>query len=484
MLAGGEKMKTIQHNPPSVGALYIRVSTHEQNELSPDAQKRLGLEFAQNHHILIPDDFIFTESISGRSAEKRPEFQRMIALAKSSSHPFDVIIVWKFSRFARNQEESIVYKSMLKKDNVEVISVSEPLIDGPFGNLIERIIEWMDEYYSIRLSGEVKRGMKEKALRQGYQTAPCLGYNAVGHGLPFVINEDEFKTVSFIMDQFDTYGYNPSCIARLCNIRSYHTKHGKKFDRRTILRILENPFYSGTVIWNGISFEGNHEVRYTKEQYETRQQKLRTQIQSSGIRNTSSEKHWLSGCLKCAICHASLSYGGSKSCRTFTCWKYAKGIHPTSVSISSKKAENAVQEYFNWISTTLSFSYIYQKTTFSSTSSEEAYFLKQQLQKLTLRECRIKEAYEKGVDTLLEYQENKKRLTQKRATLEKKLSIVIQNPPVSLPSSFPDQIQNLNSILNAPCINNGQKGLFLQTLIDQILFDKQSNTLYFDIFIS
>ena len=78
-----------------------------------------------------------------------------------------MILVWKYSRFARNQEESIVYKSMLKKDHVEVISISEPLVDGPFGSLIERIIEWMDEYYSIRLSGEVLRGMKEKALRNG-----------------------------------------------------------------------------------------------------------------------------------------------------------------------------------------------------------------------------------------------------------------------------------------------------------------------------
>ncbi len=71
----------------------------------------------------------------------------MIAAAKSEEHPIDVILVWKYSRFARNQEESIVYKSLLKKQcSVDVVSVSEPLVDGPFGSLIERIIEWMDEY--------------------------------------------------------------------------------------------------------------------------------------------------------------------------------------------------------------------------------------------------------------------------------------------------------------------------------------------------
>ena len=175
-----------------IGALYIRVSTDDQAELSPDAQKRLLLDYAKKNGIIISNDFIFSESVSGRHVQKRPEFQRMIGIAKQPSHPIDVILVWKYSRFARNQEESIVYKSMLKKDHVEVISVSEPLVDGPFGSLIERIIEWMDEYYSIRLSGEVLRGMKEKALRNGYQSSPCLGYEAVGHGKPFQINEAEY----------------------------------------------------------------------------------------------------------------------------------------------------------------------------------------------------------------------------------------------------------------------------------------------------
>ena len=102
--------------------------------------------------------------ISGKKAENRPEFMRMIAEAKSTPKPFSVILLWKYSRFARNQEESIFYKSILRsRCGIEVISVTEPLADGPFGSLIERIIEWMDEFYSIRLSQEVKRSMKVNA---------------------------------------------------------------------------------------------------------------------------------------------------------------------------------------------------------------------------------------------------------------------------------------------------------------------------------
>lgn len=98
------------------GALYIRVSTDKQEELSPDAQKRLLLDYAKSHDILVSPECVFVENgISGRKAASRPEFQRMIGMAKSKDAPFSVILVWKFSRFARNQEESIVYKSMLKK---------------------------------------------------------------------------------------------------------------------------------------------------------------------------------------------------------------------------------------------------------------------------------------------------------------------------------------------------------------------------------
>lgn len=469
----------------SVGALYIRVSTHSQDELSPDAQKRLCLEYAKTNHIHIPEDFIFTESISGRSAQKRPEFQKMIALAKSSAHPFSVILVWKFSRFARNQEESIVYKSMLKKDRVEVISVSEPLSDGPFGTLIERIIEWMDEYYSIRLSGEVKRGMKEKALRQGYQTCPCLGYDAVGKGRPFIINEKEFETVSFIMEQFDSRHLSPSHIANLCNTLSYHTKRGNPFDRRAVLRILENPFYAGTVTWNGISFEGSHEIRLSKEQYENRMKILHSGKIPRHSTPVSGEKHWLSGILKCSLCHASLALGGSKNCRIFTCWKYAKGIHATPVNISLKKAEASVFTYFQWASKITEPFLFYETFPSADTSNlklREKKALKQKLANLSLRERRIKEAYESGIDTLNEYRENKLKLQEQKLELENKLHHLAL--PASREPALPSSLSSFDALFQNPKIPNEKKRLFLQSFADEILFDKASNTLYFDIIIS
>ena len=467
------------------GALYIRVSTEDQAELSPEAQKRLLLDYAKKNDIIVSKDFIFSESVSGRHVQKRPEFQRMIATAKQPSHPIDVILVWKFSRFARNQEESIVYKSMLKKDRVDVVSVSEPLIEGPFGSLIERIIEWMDEYYSIRLSGEVLRGMKEKALQHGYQTTPCLGYDAVGHGKPFVINEAEYAMVSYIMDLYDNQNMDETAIARRCNDLGYRTKRGNPFERHTVDRILENPFYCGTVIWNGVEFEGAHEVRLSIERFEKRQELIASRKRPIKARNVSTCKHWLSGLIKCSICGATLSYTGSNACPYFQCWKYAKGFHKTSVALSVKKAEEAVTDYFDQILSGAEFSYI-RKSQPKDNNDLEIERLQKELSKLEIREKRIREAYESEIDTLEEYKNNKDRLTASRLKLNSQIKNLLhdQEEPEIDTEKVLREIKSVNDILKNPDVEYEEKGLLIRSVVDQIVYDKEEGKMYFDIIVS
>lgn len=468
-----------------IGALYIRVSTDDQAELSPDAQKRLLLDYAKKNAIIISNDFIFSESVSGRHVQKRPEFQRMIGIAKQPSHPIDVILVWKYSRFARNQDESIVYKSMLKKDHVEVISVSEPLIDGPFGSLIERIIEWMDEYYSIRLSGEVLRGMKEKALRNGYQSSPCLGYEAVGHGKPYQINEAEYAMVSYIMDLYDNQNMDETAIARKCNDLGYKTKRGNPFERRTIDRILQNPFYCGIVSWNGVEFEGAHEVRISKERFDRRQRLITSRKRPMKARNISTCKHWLSGLLKCSVCGATLSYTGNGKCPYFQCWKYAKGFHKTSVALSVKKAEEAVIEYFDQVLAGADFTYV-RKEQPAADETAAIEQLQKELSKLSARESRIRDAYESGIDSLEEYKANKERLISNRLQLETELE-KLRKEQAEKEVNKEDvlhEIKSVNDILKNPDVSYEEKGTLIRTIVDQIVYDKESGKMYFDIIVS
>ena len=160
-------------------AAYIRVSTEDQVEYSPASQLEKIREYAKRNDYILPEEYIFMdEGISGRNTVKRTAFNRMIGTAKTKPKPFDAILLWKFSRFARNREDSIVYKSMLRKQcGIDVISISENVGDDKMSVIIEAMIEAMDEYYSINLAEEVKRGMTEKAGRGQAVTIPSFGYD-------------------------------------------------------------------------------------------------------------------------------------------------------------------------------------------------------------------------------------------------------------------------------------------------------------------
>lgn len=469
-----------------IAALYVRVSTHEQDELSLDAQIRLGKNYAKEHGFLLPNQYIFAESISGRKADKRQEFQRMIAMAKNDPTPFDTILVWKFSRFARNQEESIVYKSLLRKQcNIDVVSVSEPLIEGPFGSLIERIIEWMDEYYSIRLSGEVTRGMEEKAMRNGYQMVPPLGYRAIGEGKPFVIDEDEYKIVSFIFDQFDNHHADYTSICRKLNEAGYLTRRNRPFEMRGIKRILANPFYYGLVIWKDISFIGEHEVRLSKEQYDERMERIQKQFRPARRKDVSSCKHWLSGLIKCGYCGATLSFSGNGNHSPFfQCHKYSKGIHNESCSISVKKATAAVYEYFEGLLSGMDFEYVYHAPE-SSEQIDARSQLEDELKKIDSREARIRLAFENEIDTLEEYKENKLRLKAAREEIEEKLrNLDDSSDNVPSKSDVLEKVKTVYDVIKNDDIDYETKGAFMRSLMEDIVYDKKNGKMIFTLYIS
>ena len=342
--------------------------------------------------------------------------------------------------------------------------------------------------YSIRLSGEVIRGMKEKALKHGYQTSPCLGYDAAGSGKPFVINEAEYSIVKFIMDQYDLENHDPTAIARSCNELGYHTKRGNLMERRSVERILRNPFYAGTVIWNGISFEGAHETRLDRERFNNRIKRMDARRRTPKSRNPSSCKHWLSGLLKCPVCGATMTVtAGSTSCPYFQCWKYAKGFHKGSNSITVAKAERTVYHYFDDILAGADFSFAVRDRKQEQEDDETIQRLQQALEHLAAREARVKMAYENGIDTLEEYGANKKRLAEERQSLQEELDRVLT--PAALPETiskedFREEIKNINDILKNPEEPAEKKGLLLRSIVDRIVYEKSSGTMYFDFFVS
>ena len=264
---------------------------------------------------------IFLLGIPGRQTPPRDEFKRMIAMAKTSPRPFDGILVWKFSRFARNREDSVVYKSMLrKKYGIDVISVSEPIAAGKMGIINEAIIEAMDEFYSLNLSEEVRRGMSEKARRGGLQATPSFGYCVRDHQL--VPIPEEAELVRQIFSRF-LAGEGYLVIAKWLNALGVKTHRGNSFENRTIEYILRNPVYIGKLRWtpshrvrrefndpDTILADSDHEPIIDMDTWEKVQQRV-GEVKAKWKRHERpvwEKKHWLSGIVRCANCGYTLIF--------------------------------------------------------------------------------------------------------------------------------------------------------------------------------
>ena len=130
------------------GVIYARFSCDNQREESIEGQLRECNAFAKKNDIQIIDSYL--DRAMSAKTDNRPSFQKMIK--DSANGEFDVVIVWKLDRFARNRYDSAHYKSILRKNGVKVVSATESISEGAEGILLESLLEGMAEYYSAELA--------------------------------------------------------------------------------------------------------------------------------------------------------------------------------------------------------------------------------------------------------------------------------------------------------------------------------------------
>ena len=247
-------------------ALYARVSSEKQDvDLSISAQLKAMREFVKNNGHQVVKEFV-DEAESGRTSA-RPAFREMIALARRPNKPFSAILVWKYSRFARNREDSILYKAMLKKAGVQVISINEPFDNSPTGRLMEAIIESLDEFYSDNLGEDVTRGMRESAERGFYlSSSPPYGYRKVkiqdGAKERTKLEPDPTR-VNTVISMFEAIkgGQGLTDIVRKLNTNKDPGPKGKGWGKTGVYSILTNEIYTGVFLWGKISKRGLLPVR-------------------------------------------------------------------------------------------------------------------------------------------------------------------------------------------------------------------------------
>ena len=475
-----------------IGAAYIRVSDERQDEYSPTSQLKKIRERAEKDNVVIPDEFVFyDDGISGRNTKKRNDFNRMISMAKDKSHPFEVIYVWKFSRFARNQEQSIVYKNLLLKSKVSVVSVSEAIPDGPFGTLIERIIEWMDEFYSINLSVEVKRGFEEKISRGEPICAPPFGY-VIKEGK--YIPDEENGRAEAVRRVFALYasGWKQREIAVDLYNQGILTQNGKIPSNRWVDYMLHNPCYIGKVrlCTDGtrsvskrnldnesiIVVDGNHEPLISIELWDKVQKMLAEQKLKypKHARAEQPIEYMLKGLVRCSACGGTLAangLSGKNKTRCLQCCNYARSQCHTSHSVTLPKIEATFMDGIMRAVHDQKFNIVSTRQTKKESDVDYDKLIAIDYKRLE----RAKEAYLSEVDTIEQYAANKKAITERIEKLtkmrdEKKVEEVDVN-------AFADKVTMIVDLIKREDVSPLEKNEALRTIIHHIIFEKANDNL-------
>ena len=181
------------------GVIYARYSSDNQREESIEGQLRECNDFTKRNDITIVDSYI--DRAFSATIDKRPAFQKMIK--DSAKNMFDVIIVWKLDRFARNRYDSAHYKNILKKNGVKVISATEAISSGAEGILLESMLEGYAEYYSAELAEKINRGLTENAMKCKFNSDPItFGFNFE----PAAITSEHSCSEAFLCPNTAFYG--------------------------------------------------------------------------------------------------------------------------------------------------------------------------------------------------------------------------------------------------------------------------------------
>ena len=469
-------------------AAYIRVSTDDQVELSPASQLVEIRKWAAANGYLVPDEFVFVdEAKSGRKVTGRDEFRRLIATAKTKPKPFDAILLWKFSRFARNRDDAVYYKSILRKQlKIDVISIKEPIEEGKMGVIMESMIEAMDEYYSINLAEDVKRGMEEKHRRGELQSTPSFGYKAENNVLVPIPEE-----AVYVREMFRRFNAGQGCysIARWLNDMGVKTHRGRPFENRTVEYILRNPVYIGKLRWNPtgrsrrdfnspdiILADGRHEPLVTEAEFQAAQTRIAQQKAMLPYHNRplGSNKDWISGLVRCASCGGTLIF---QKPHYWKCNNYIRGRCQASQHVSSDVLKSAIISRLQ--SDIVSADDLdYSVVRVSQKGGDRVATLKNQRLSMERRLARLREAFLSGVDTMEEYRQAKEETSAAIQKIDEAIAEAdTENRRIGDPRVMRTAIRDALSVITDASATLEQRSAAARSIIDHIAWDKARNLL-------
>ena len=297
--------------------IYARYSSDNQREESIEGQIRECTAYAEKNDITIVKHYI-DRAISAKT-DNRPQFQQMIK--DSDKKLFDIVLVWKLDRFARNRYDSARYKTQLKKNGVKLMSATEIISEGPEGIILESVLEGYAEYYSADLAEKVVRGQTENILK-----GRCNG----GRGTFGYTLDSERKfhidplTSPFVLESFKKYneGFTMKEIRDWLNENGIKNPVGGAFTYNSVEHMLKNRRYIGELKFRDVVVPDAIPPIIPLELFEDVQEKI-AKNKKAPARRKAEDDYLLTTKLFCGYCGA-LMFGESGTSRTGEVHRYYK----------------------------------------------------------------------------------------------------------------------------------------------------------------
>ena len=289
------KRQNAQPQVIMTAAIYARYSSTAQNDASIEQQIAECKAYAAHNNLTIVEMYE-DRAMTGRN-DKRPGFQRMIRAAER--HEFQVLLTYKSNRMARNMLDALRYENRLDKAGVKVVYCKEDFGDNAAGRLALRMMMSINEFYSDNLAEDVKRGMRDGAMKCKVVGAIPYGYKKGADGR-FEIDEVTAPIVQEIFQRI-LNGEAYIDIARSLNDRGLKTAYGKPWGKGSFLGIIRNERYTGTYLFKDIRIEGGMPQIITREVYDAVQE-IRKERNAFAGRHRSNNDFLLTGKLFCGHC--------------------------------------------------------------------------------------------------------------------------------------------------------------------------------------
>ena len=307
--------------------IYARYSSDNQREESIEGQIRECTAYAEKNGITVVKHYI-DRALSAKT-DNRPDFQQMIK--DSEKRLFDIVLVWKLDRFARNRYDSAHYEYQLERNHVKLVSATEPISDSPAGIMVKSMLTGMAEYYSAELSEKVVRGMTENVLKGKYNG----GTIPIG----FKVDEEKFFQIDplkapFVVEAFQRYndGATMKELMNWLNDSGVTTNRNQKFTYNSVQKLLTNKRYIGENHFKDIVMPDSIPAIVDKDLFEEVQLKIKKNSRAPA-RHKAEDDYLLTTKLFCGYCGAYLC-GESGTSRTGKVHHYYK-----CVSVKKKRTE-------------------------------------------------------------------------------------------------------------------------------------------------